>query len=1071
MRAKEIIQRNLASAAPEQPADVDEIRKRNYSNNFQPKKHTMDIINNCHSCGSSHRRRHCPAYGKSCNKCGKSNHFAKVCRSKAIMKSTTNAVQVPDATTDVNEEPCMFNVGLCSNVKLNACNSSVWFENFVFGKTKVAMKVDTGAQVNVLTRDIFEDLDVSRELRKAGTKLTGYTGHVIPVDGVVELPFSFRGKTYKSEFYVTTAKNTPLLGLPTIKELGLIGIDQVEQVDTDSSKLIVEEFKDVFEGFGKLDIEHHITLRPEAKPVVCNVRPVPINVKPKLKAELDRLEKLEIIQRCNEPSDWVSPIVVAEKPNNQIRLCLDPRLLNKEIMREHYKLPTATEIYSRIGQSKFFSTLDATNGFHQIPLDVESCKLTTFITPYGRYNYKRLPFGLNSSAEVFHKTMCQKLGDIEGIEIYIDDLLIHAPTKEIHDRRLREVLLRCREINLKLNSEKCAIGRQVVNFLGHEISGDGILPKRNRAKAIQEMLTPTCKNDVQRFLGFVNYLGKFCPDLANETQPLRQLLKKNTTFIWEKAHNDAFVKIKQLVSNAPLLKHFNSEEEITLQVDASSFSLGAVLMQKGQPVEFAAKSLTDTQKRYAQIEKELLAVLFGCRKFHYYVYGGSKFFVQTDHKPLLGIVEKNIEDTNPRIRRMLLELMSYDFKLVYKKGNEMYIADMLSRASYPDIDTSVNVAEFDPMNKLPEMIFCSDIAKAEYKQAVLSDRELQALKLFVINGWPPYRKSCSFVGRKYWPWRNEIGVCDEFLFVGSKLMVPMSKQTEILQKLHKSHQGIVKTKALAKTVVFWPGINNQIEEMIQSCVQCRENIEQQCRQPMMASEIPKYPFHTVAADLFSLDGSDFMLIVDYFSKWLIIEPLKTTTSLSVIQCFEKTFADFGVACVLRSDNGPQFTSQQFKIFLNEQGIEHLTSSPGYPQSNGCAERYVRTAKALLKKCKAEGKTFYGGLRNLRNTPISDKIPSPAVLLQGRVLPDTLPRDLKTLFPNSYDKQVIQNDFEMIKSTQKLNYDRHAKSELSVLKPGQRVRAKINDKWILGKIQKQDLTGPRSYWVVTDENKL
>jgi hypothetical protein len=804
MRSKEIVEQTMKTTKDVAAAQF--ARQTNYTpKSYTPAntngdvraKSTDRIINNCSRCGRKHAIRRCPAYQQTCKKCGKRNHFATVCKTTVfnpVNQRNNKMVHATEAESyAVNDTT--FNIGEISNV---SADKSVWFTDFSVNGRNVTFKVDTGAQVNIINDKVFDGLCSDAVVRKSDSELKGYTGDIIPVRGVVDLPFVFRGRHFTSEFYISSAQNHSLIGFPTSRLLGLVQVDQVGLSNNVEGVLV--EFSDIFTGLGKLDTEHHITVESGAVPIVSASRPVPVHVRPKLKAELDRLENLGIIQKCDEPTEWVSPIVIVPKPNGQIRICLDPRNLNKVIKREHFKIPTTQEIFSRVTGSEYFSTLDATNGFHQIPLDEESSKLVCFLTPFGRFVYKRLPFGLNSSAEVFHKSLVSKLGDIAGVEIYIDDLLIHHPTKEGHDKILKTVLERCRQINLKLNKEKSCIGKTKVNFLGHELSGDGLAPKRERASAIKDMLEPRNKNDVQRFLGFVNYLGKFCPGLAEHTEPLRTLLRKKTEFMWEKPQIDAFGKIKELVVNSPVLKHFEPDKPVTLQVDASSHSLGATIMQDGQPVEYATKALTDTQKRYAQIEKELLGVLFGCKKFHYYIYGGPQITIQTDHKPLIGIMNKNIEETTPRIRRMLTELSAYSFQLVYQNGKEMYVADMLSRAEYQKAVSveSIKARNADDMSSVVEIVFSSETKKQEYIQATANDTELQALVHLIEQGWPRHRKSCSEIGRKFWNWRDDISVCQNLLFMGSRLIVPLAKQAEILKKLHESHAGLSKTNQLAK---------------------------------------------------------------------------------------------------------------------------------------------------------------------------------------------------------------------------------------------------------------------------------
>jgi hypothetical protein len=1088
MRAKEAA--NLENNKTDQ-LNIDAIRGRRQGNQnngrfqrqpHQPSYNNHRITNNyrqptniqhnrsedyidCRKCGKKHARRSCPAYGKVCNKCQKPNHYAKMCTStsryqKQVHATATDNYSDPDQSDMFDLGECKFT---CDSVDLY---NSTWLEHIFINNHKLTVKIDTGAQMNILTESCFRSLCISVPFKEAKCKVTGYTGHVIPILGVVALPFVFRDQTFSSEFYITTTTNTNILGLPTIQQMGLLSVNHVSA----SSSVNLREFGDVFEGLGKLDMKHHITVDSTVMPIVSSVRSVPIHLRSKLKTELDRLESLGIIEKRSAPSEWVSPVVITPKPQGKIRLCLDPRNLNKAIKREHYKLPTTTEIFSRLAGSNMFSTLDATNGFHCIPLDEESSKLTTFITCFGRYAYLRLPFGLNSSAEVFHKTLSQLFDDIPGVEVYIDDILIHGSNKEIHDDRLHKVLMRCRDINLKLNKEKCVIGKDKVSFLGHEISDKGMQAKRDKTKAVLDMPVPTDKQELQRFLGFVQYLSKFCPGLATETMALREILKKNNSFIWEKAQESAFMKIKSLVSDTPILRHFDPNKHVTLQVDASSYGLGAVLLQDGQPVEYASKSLTDAQKNYAQIEKELLACLFAVKKFHYYIFGGPKFTIHTDHKPLLGLVNKNLDDMNPKLRRMLMELAGYEFELVYKRGTEIVIADTLSRVHYQNVDISVNTTAFDPFTEVLEVIFQTDSAKEKYIQATSNDAELSGLKQFVTQGWPVHKQQCNGIGKLYWKYRNEISVNNNLLFYDDRLIIPLSMRAEVLSKLHKSHQGLRKTKDLAKTTVFWPGFCNDIQNMIQRCEQCRNHPCKPQKQPLLPTGVPEYPFHTIATDLFTTGSKDYLVVVDYYSKWLIVESLTSTTSNALIKVFNRIFADYGSPKFLRSDNGPQYCSEEFRTFLRTQGITQVTSSPAYPQSNGCAERYVQTAKRLVIKCSEQGISYYEGLKSLRNTPINTGLPSPAQLLQGRILPDGIPRSVDAYFPQTYDKHAVKQKLEHLISIAKVNYDKTASHKDRILVNKQMVKVKLADKWVTAEVSKP-ADEPRSYWLKLNNGQV
>ncbi len=265
----------------------------------------------------------------------------------------------------------------------------------------------------------------------------------------------------KIDFYVVKHGQN-ILGLRAAVALNLI--KRVYQVTTDD---IMQEYQDVFEGTGCMNTEHHIQLEEDAKPTVHPPRRVPFALHNKLKDELERLVHEKIIEKVDYPTDWVNSLVIVEKPNGKLRLCLDPKELNQAIKREHHHIPTLEELMSKIDKAQYFSILDANNGFWQIPLDKQSSDLCCFNTPFGRYKFMRLPFGIHSASEVFHKRMSQIVDGVEGVVSYIDDILVSGRTKEEHDNRLRQILERLRQNNVKLNKSKCKFAQQEIQYLGH----------------------------------------------------------------------------------------------------------------------------------------------------------------------------------------------------------------------------------------------------------------------------------------------------------------------------------------------------------------------------------------------------------------------------------------------------------------------------------------------------------------------------------------------------------------------------------------------------------------------------
>ena len=325
-----------------------------------------------------------------------------------------------------------------------------------------------------------------------------------------------------------------------------------------------------------------------------------------MKKALIDMENSGVIRKVDEPTEWVSSMVIVEKPNKTLRICLYPRNLNTAVKREHFQLPTIEEITSRMSGAKVFSKLGANNGYWQLKLDSESELLTTFNTPFGRNFYQRAPFEINSVQEVYQKRISQLFEDLEGVETDIDDILVWGRSQEEHDTRLKNALNRCEQFGLTLNKDKCVINSSSLTYIGHELRSEGVKLDKTKLKAISEMPAPTDRKGVMRLLGTVNYLSKFIPNMSQVTEPIRLLLRQDIEFQWNYEQETAFNQIKEILTCNPVLKYFDVSKPVTVQCDASKSGLGAVLLQDNQPVAYASRSLTDTETRFAQIEKELL---------------------------------------------------------------------------------------------------------------------------------------------------------------------------------------------------------------------------------------------------------------------------------------------------------------------------------------------------------------------------------------------------------------------------------------------------------------------------------
>ena len=410
---------------------------------------------------------------------------------------------------------------------------------------------------------------------------------------------------------------------------------------------------------------------------------MPLALLPKVKEKLEAMERNGIIIKRDEPTAWVNSMLIVEKKDGSIRLCLDPRELNKAIMREHYSVPTFDDVLPQLSGKKIFSIIDMKDGFWHVELDDESSRLVTFNTPFGRYSFTRLPFGINSALEVFQKRAQQAFGDIQGVAVVFDDIIIAASSIEEHDAIFRQLLERAREMNVRFNRSKLQLTVHSVVYLGHVVSCNGIAPDPNKVRAIVEFPPPKSREELMRFNGMATYVSRYIPNYADLTFPYRQLLKKDAPWSWAEPQQNAFDNVKQLIASAPVLSYYDQDKPLVIQTDASGKGLGSCLLQDGHPISFASRALTDCETRYAQIEKELLAIVFACEKFNNYVYGRD-VLVQSDHKPLEAIFSKPLSSTTPRLQRMLIRLGRYRLHIRYTPGKEMRIADALSRAYLQD---------------------------------------------------------------------------------------------------------------------------------------------------------------------------------------------------------------------------------------------------------------------------------------------------------------------------------------------------------------------------------------------------
>lgn len=498
--------------------------------------------------------------------------------------------------------------------------------------------------------------------------------------------------------------------------LQLKHLNEEEQVSVEN---LCAKYNDIFylpgDSLTTTDIyKHSITLKPNVAPIFSKPYRLPHSQKKEIDRQIENMLNEGIIEKCR--SEWSSPILLVPKKldtsgEKKWRLVIDYRKLNNCIEDDRFPLPNITEILDSLSGCIYFSHLDLYQGFYNVELDKNSRKFTAFSS--GQYQLTRMPMGLKTSPSSFSRMMTMAMAGLtyEKCMVYQDDLVVFGRNLGEKIKNLQDVFERLRKVNLKLNPVKCDFFKKEMLYLGHVVSGDGVVPDPEKIKVVKNYPCPRSVDEVKRFTAFVNYYRKFIPNFAEKAYPLNRLCRKDVPFIWSKECQKSFETLKKFIISPPILQYpnFSEDNQFVIQTDASGYAIGAILSNSDKkPIAYASRSLNSAEQRYPTIEKELLAIVWAVKYFRPYVYG-RRFKILTDHRPLVYLF--NMRDPSSRLMKFRLILEEYDFVVEYVKGSDNAAADALSRISFTSeelknmCDAHINVTTRAQSRKLQDPQF------------------------------------------------------------------------------------------------------------------------------------------------------------------------------------------------------------------------------------------------------------------------------------------------------------------------------------------------------------------------------